>query len=870
MKNNEFNFNLPIDSYAKATPKSSLIQTYNKNKDHFAKVIKDQRKDWPEYMTLRVVNVYQDNTFDLASPDGEHIFERVGAIDPRAKDYYQVGKAVTVRFHNVNGGRPYIKFGYGFMGDVQDVSIVQPSTIKYWTQSKGSWLQNQHAPDACRLYSPWDTTGAQIYSFPTKEGPATDLRALPYGVVTYKDADDNARIAVAYMMFSADGSFTKYHKIDVIDLAGALVVQYSWDSTAVYPFGNLDSYSHFSVNPDNTHFTLVPNSGFGIGEDVLLRAWGPSGDTHTRSDTIAGLKDGRRSYAHDNVLLQSYSVSYTTSGGTPSSTRYVWPLTAPVRTPVVTGSVRGWKRTAAEALLDSFNLDPSVLCTLPVENRKIYSGSPGGSSPPASVSTDAWLVVSLEATLVGSLGYSDASWAALANLYNSYTSGSSSPPTNFNPYNLITKSRLNITKLNSQDGSVVWRYSIDATPMTPAQTTGLLTQTEQFYLDYGPAQYDPTRWGGRVTENSRNQLSPARNSAGSGFLAWPAWYFADPSPSFSWPRYDYLPAGIAMMPQVPNNIRAGRALPFSTPYYSGQLNALPVVQDYAMNSGPAQALYSDPVGNLYFTYCKPYTFLTYGDVSYDYNFAIHPVYTTIEGHFPALDYSWTTHQVSLSPAGELRWERDISQYETVQYNREITSPYLLSSPAAGGTSGLKIPIPNNVLLQLPCSKFLLVVREIRGLGAEYRPDLWLEIVNSATGVTVQFIYLPLAFDTLASDIDVDGHPYANAGERNYEVIDCKMRTATTEAGIDWCVVYTTHTTRDGTTIPGTEHHIDLYQAPTDGSIGEWSAVGSWTPNIVSGDHAPYTQFWDTLCISDGSVVWAEGYGGSWDIYKRDL
>ncbi len=286
-----------------------------------------------------------------------------------------------------------------------------------------------------------------------------------------------------------------------------------------------------------------------------------------------------------------------------------------------------------------------------------------------------------------------------------------------------------------------------------------------------------------------------------------------------------------------------------------------------MNSHPAQAIYSDPSGNLYFTYCKPRLFMLYGTVSYDYE--LRPAYTTIEGHMPYTGNTWTTHQVSLDSLGNLRWERDITQMLEVPYWTDMSN--YSASVIGGGTSGIAIPIPNNVLIQLPCSKHLLVVREIRGLGAAYRPDLWLEVVNSSTGENVQFIYLPLAFDTLGADIDIDGSEVANAGERNYYVIDCKARTGTTAEGVDWCAVYTIHSTRDGTTIPTPEHHIDLYYAPLDGSVGTWSAGGSWVPSIMSGDHAPYQQFWDTLCLSDGSVVWAEGYsGGDWQVYKRDL
>lgn len=116
-----FHFEVPHNF----TPKDKKINLIKDSYNYVQKQTSALRRTWPEYMVLKVVTVYRDNTFDLTTPDEEHLFERVMAIDPRAKDFYRPGKAVTVRFNNVNGGRPYIKFGYGFMGDAVDLTIRQ-------------------------------------------------------------------------------------------------------------------------------------------------------------------------------------------------------------------------------------------------------------------------------------------------------------------------------------------------------------------------------------------------------------------------------------------------------------------------------------------------------------------------------------------------------------------------------------------------------------------------------------------------------------------------------------------------------------------------------------------------------------------------
>ncbi len=297
------------------------------------------------------------------------------------------------------------------------------------------------------------------------------------------------------------------------------------------------------------------------------------------------------------------------------------------------------------------------------------------------------------------------------------------------------------------------------------------------------------------------------------------------------------------------------------------MNALPVLTDYTVNNYTTSSITLDPAGNSYFTYMVPYTFLSHGTTSFDLPDPIPFPYYTNTGHIPSPQYSWLTYQVSLDTSGALRWKRDITQWDSIPYS------FTADFTDIGGYSGVNLPIPNNVLLQLPCSKFLLTVREIRGLGVAYRPDMWLEICDSSNGNTVQFIYLPLSFDTLLADLDDGGGaPIANKDERNYYVTDVKIRTATTEAGIDWCVVYTEHRTRD-TTLAAPEYHIDLYMAPGDGNIGTWSAVGSWIPTSGT-DHFPNGDFWDTLCVSDGSMHWIEGqFSGpdfKWQVYKRDL
>jgi len=856
---NDFHFNIPIDPIK---PKKNLDKTLKNAQTHIDKAIHQQRKDWPEYMVLKVYNIYSDNTFDLITPDEEHLFERVPAIDPRAKDFYQRGKAVTVRFNNVNGGRPYIKFGYGFMSTPVDITPQPSPTIRFWTQSKASWLQNQHAPEACQLYSPWDSSGTDIYTFYSKEGDTFlgDPRGRPYGLVSFRDAGDNPRLAVAYMVFSSDGSYTKYHKIDVIDLSGSLIHQYSFDSTAVYPFGNLASYGQFSINPTNLHFTLIPQFGT---ENVLLRAWETSGVYHTLND-IMPYESRQTSFALDNILYTYYSITYTPGGA--SIRPHIWPLTPTPESSSVIGSISGYKRTSNEVMTQAFNLDPSVLCTTSSTNRQIVdtAGAYNESIPPANLYGAAWILTSVENTVVGSALSSDASWAVVANSYSSVR-----PPDLTLSGNIVKSSKLNITSISTADGNKQWVYSISDTPKAPVSLDNIMSSYEAYLIDILVPGY--VGWSGRVSENSKNQLSLASFTT----FIWPS---SDidypPSVHFSWPRYDFLPFGIVLMPQLDNNIRSGRAAGVSTPYYSGQLDSLISISDYMLNNIAYKnhnSLYLDPAGNIYFTYITPYPYISVGRTSFDLpeNPYILGSYNTYLGHMPYLNHSFTTTQVSIDKNGTLRWTRDLTQWEV--YETWFTTD---DFNTVGGNSGVNLPVPNNVKLQLPCSKYLLVVREIRGLGAAYRPDMWLEVVNSADGSTVQFIYLPLAFDTLVSDIDDGATPVANAGERNYVVADVRVKTATREDGTDWCVVWTRHYTRDGTTIAGTEDHIDLYMAPTDGSIGEWSAVGSWVPNYGGGDHAPAQAVWDTVCLSDGSVHWIEGqfFGPDfkWQVYKRDL
>lgn len=856
--NNEFHFNIPIDP---PKPKNSIASTIKSAQKHIDKAIHQQRKDWPEYMVLKVFNIYSDNTFDLITPDEEHLFERVSAIDPRAKDFYQRGKAVTVRFNNVNGGRPYIKFGYGFMSTPVDITPQPSPTIRFWTQSKASWLQNQHAPEACQLYSPWDSSGTDIYTFYSKEGDTFlgDPRGRPYGLVAYRDAGDNPRLAVAYMVFSSDGSYTKYHKIDVIDLNGSLIHQYSFDSTAVYAIGNLASYGQFSINPTNLHFTLIPQFGT---ENVLLRAWETSGVYHTLNNTMSR-PSTLTAFAHDNILYADYSINY--SGGGASIVPHVWPLTPTPESSTTLAPITGYKRNSDEVLIQAFNLDPSVLCTTSPINRHIVSGSFAESLPPSDLYGNSWYLTSLENKVIGSTIASDASWASFRNSY------SNTRPSSFTlSGDIILSSKLNITKISATDGTKMWVYSITDIPKTVVILENILASYETYIQDVLVPGY--RGWSGRTPENSRNELSLASFDN----IIWPS---SDldypPTLHFSWPRYDYLPFGITLMPQLDNNIRSIRAASVSTPYYTGQINSLISITNYMSNNivyGNHNSLYVSPNGDIIFTYIISYPYLNCGRIINDlpedpYLTGSYNVYI---GHMPTIEFSFTTTQVCLTPEGTKKWSRDLTQwgvYETWFTTADFN--------IVGGNSGISLPVPNNVKLQIPTSKYLLVARELRGLGPAYRPDLWLEVVNIENGSTIQFIYLPLSYDTLTTDIDDgDGTPIANAGERNYAVSDIKIKTATTHSGVDWCVVWTKHYTRDGTTIPSSEDHIDLYMAPTDGSIGVWSAVGSWTPNYAGGDHAPTQNFFDTLCVSDGSMHWVEGnfFGPDfkWQVYKRDL
>ena len=105
-----FSINLPAIQSANPTFLQKKMQELRKAIDQR---VARRNERWPEYMILKVKTVYRDNTFDLTTTDDEHTFSRVPAIDPQAKNVFQPGSGVSVRFARADDQRPFIRFGYG-------------------------------------------------------------------------------------------------------------------------------------------------------------------------------------------------------------------------------------------------------------------------------------------------------------------------------------------------------------------------------------------------------------------------------------------------------------------------------------------------------------------------------------------------------------------------------------------------------------------------------------------------------------------------------------------------------------------------------------------------------------------------------------
>jgi len=270
---NDFHFNIPIDPIK---PKKNLDKTLKNAQTHIDKAIHQQRKDWPEYMVLKVYNIYSDNTFDLITPDEEHLFERVSAIDPRAKDFYQRGKAVTVRFNNVNGGRPYIKFGYGFMSTPVDISIDQPTygAIR-WSQMEGTpegftsrWTINDFI--TTMKVPQWDVgappppillTSAPTTNIPILDtGSPTEVGAFSpiYGFVMFPNTNKQQCIVHAYLEYNSE---TNKDYI-VVRCYNMVDPSKNWSSSVLtrdYIFSDWDQTSMYKAEPNQKRMAYNKN-----------------------------------------------------------------------------------------------------------------------------------------------------------------------------------------------------------------------------------------------------------------------------------------------------------------------------------------------------------------------------------------------------------------------------------------------------------------------------------------------------------------------------------------------------------------------------------------------------------------------------------
>ena len=143
-----FNFDEPI-----LPQKKEHGPTHAQIQEIVSKQTNKMRVDYPEYLILKVLSVYNDNTFDLSTPDDELTFSRVPSIDPKARFSYKPGDAVTVRHMKSDNNRKYIKFGFGSSGgDVVDLnevkkdkgglSVIPLQNSSLWIQSGGFWWQS--------------------------------------------------------------------------------------------------------------------------------------------------------------------------------------------------------------------------------------------------------------------------------------------------------------------------------------------------------------------------------------------------------------------------------------------------------------------------------------------------------------------------------------------------------------------------------------------------------------------------------------------------------------------------------------------------------------------------------------------------------
>ena len=130
--NKDFNFNLDLPSTHESSVDKQLLLDHARNQ--IEKVANTYHKDFPEYMQAKILTVYPNNLFDLASLDETKIWYSVPCILPGASQYFQPQQVVHCRFYSVDTSRPYIKGGLGLSSPMLDLSAIISPTQNIWAR----------------------------------------------------------------------------------------------------------------------------------------------------------------------------------------------------------------------------------------------------------------------------------------------------------------------------------------------------------------------------------------------------------------------------------------------------------------------------------------------------------------------------------------------------------------------------------------------------------------------------------------------------------------------------------------------------------------------------------------------------------------
>ena len=181
--NKDFTFNLDLSNTHKSQEDKQLILNHARNQ--IDKVANTYHKDFPEYMKAKILNVYPNNLFDLASLDETKLWYNVPSIIPGASQYLQPQQVVQCRFYSVDSSRPYIRNGMGISSSVLDVSayagdsgnIVVMMFPGLWVQSGAFWWnswESLNSMEAFPLKPPTSTLVVNIAA-----GPPAPINTAP-------------------------------------------------------------------------------------------------------------------------------------------------------------------------------------------------------------------------------------------------------------------------------------------------------------------------------------------------------------------------------------------------------------------------------------------------------------------------------------------------------------------------------------------------------------------------------------------------------------------------------------------------------------------------------------------------------------------